>query len=1430
MATYNEIADKVHGVYHQLRITVDGVALPDKPDNVEYLNVVNDSGGLEIGTTYCSQITFTIENPSKELKGEELYIEDGVRDSDGTFKYAPIGYFRVDSTILERGIVTYTCYDRMAYALSGNYETSLTFPTTDKAIIEEICQKCKVKITGSLTAHTVTQKPTGIYKTVLGYMLQMQGKNAFFNTAGVLEIKWYEQSDYTIDDSRIYSDGDASTAEKFTLGYIKNTRTVKKTETKFESQTEYDDDGNEHVKQVPYTEETEEEQTYTAGTGLQGVSFNNPYMTQEVVTELYNKLKGFEYTPSTFKVVGDFRIRVMTIITATTNNGISYNIPVMNVQHSCDGGVIDAISSYGQSESSSELADTSGLSHSMSRWDADLAYLKTVYANTLNAERAKVLYAEISSLNATNATIKMLDAETVKAKDLTAEIARLGYVMAATVEAQYARLDKANIPEAWITTAMIGEGVVGTVQIKDGSITDAKIVGLTASKLTAGKIDAGVIEVVNLNAANITVGTINGVQIASGAIDASKLSEALNDWINSTDVDVEKALKDAGLATSTASTAKATADSAKTEADNAVSAVNASVAKVEVEYYKSTSATATTGGSWSTEQPTWSDGTYIWTRTKTTTKAGTASYSKAACITGNTGAQGTPGAKGDPGSSITIKSKSVTYQSGSSGTSAPTGTWSTTVPSVSAGQYLWTKTVVTYSDGTSTEAYSVARQGNNGTNGSNGKDGVSPTVSSTKTEYQQSSGGTNPPTGTWSSSAPSATAGYYMWTKTTVTYSDGKTAVSYSVSKNGSNGAKGDPGGKGETGATGKGVNSIVPQYYLSTSNSTQTGGSWGNTEPTWASGKYIWTRSYITWSDNTTSTTTPVLANALNSANSTANTANNTANTAKSTADTAKSTADTAKSTADAAKSTASDAVSIANGKNTAYYQTTQPSGGTYKKNDLWFDTDDGYRMYYYNGSAWTATQYGSSAILASAITAEKIAASAVTAGKIAASAVTADKIAANAVTAGKINTNAVTSGTIAAGAVTTDKISSNAITSVKIAADAITSDKIVSNAITSAKIASGAISSDKILAGAVTADKISVNDLYAIGATIGGFKIDTRSIRTGTPDNVYFVHDLNGMTADAVQNLTAGAIESEFTTGAVYIGRDMIALAYNWFKPDGTFNIGKGSVSYDGNTINFGNGNIVSATITGGSINGTSITGVNITGATITGGSINGATVKIKEKILSYSDTDFYMSFERNPWSDPTRNGVFAGVNVDVKTWNDPALMGLAIEVSDDGEISTSLQATNEIFISTGYFSYGSSMNSGYEAGNGIVIRESTGIEVYGETSFDSKVIAPSFVNASSMRYKTNIEDMTDDRALKLLEMRPVSYDYIDQKKGKDQLGLIAEEVSALEQYPVYYDKFNRPDGLDYSRFVPQLIKLCQIQQKQIDMLSKKIAKMAS
>lgn len=149
------------------------------------------------------------------------------------------------------------------------------------------------------------------------------------------------------------------------------------------------------------------------------------------------------------------------------------------------------------------------------------------------------------------------------------------------------------------------------------------------------------------------------------------------------------------------------------------------------------------------------------------------------------------GQTGQNGTSVTVSSTSVTYQVGASGTTKPTGEWSTTVPNVPNGQFLWTKTVVKYSDGKSTEAYSVSYKGTNGTNGSNG---TSVTVKSTSVTYQAGTSGTTPPTGTWSTTVPSVANGQYLWTKTVVNYSDGKSTESYSVSYKGTNGINGTNG------------------------------------------------------------------------------------------------------------------------------------------------------------------------------------------------------------------------------------------------------------------------------------------------------------------------------------------------------------------------------------------------------------------------------------------------------------------------------------------------------------------------------------------------------------------------------------------------------------------------------------------------------------
>lgn len=158
-------------------------------------------------------------------------------------------------------------------------------------------------------------------------------------------------------------------------------------------------------------------------------------------------------------------------------------------------------------------------------------------------------------------------------------------------------------------------------------------------------------------------------------------------------------------------------------------------------------------------------------------------------------------------------------------------------------------------------------------------------------EYALGTSSTVAPTTGWSTQAPTWENGKYMWQRTVTTYADNTIQTSSATCISGAKGDKGDKGNPGENGtngtdgedgANGVGVKELVEQYYLSTSSTSQTGGSWQTTQPTWVSGTYIWTRSKVTWTNDTITYTTPVLASSINKANETAKTANDTASDTK--------------------------------------------------------------------------------------------------------------------------------------------------------------------------------------------------------------------------------------------------------------------------------------------------------------------------------------------------------------------------------------------------------------------------------------------------------------------------------------------------------------------------------------------------------------------
>lgn len=208
--------------------------------------------------------------------------------------------------------------------------------------------------------------------------------------------------------------------------------------------------------------------------------------------------------------------------------------------------------------------------------------------------------------------------------------------------------------------------------------------------------------------------------------------------------------------------------------------------------------------------------------------------------------KGEDGADGKDG--VGVQDVDVLYYLSTSSSTLTGGSWSTTAPAWVNGKYMWSKTRVIYTDGSTTEtdpACITGSKGANGTNGSNGEDGRG--VTSIVEQYYLSTSSSSLVGGSWSTTAPAWVNGKYIWTRSVITYTDSSSTTTDAICVTGA---------KGETGI---GVKSYREQYYLSTSYSTPAGGSWSYNVPSWTDGKFMWTRTVVTYTDNTTWTSDPV-------------------------------------------------------------------------------------------------------------------------------------------------------------------------------------------------------------------------------------------------------------------------------------------------------------------------------------------------------------------------------------------------------------------------------------------------------------------------------------------------------------------------------------------------------------------------------------------
>lgn len=323
------------------------------------------------------------------------------------------------------------------------------------------------------------------------------------------------------------------------------------------------------------------------------------------------------------------------------------------------------------------------------------------------------------------------------------------------------------------------------------------------------------------------------------------------------------------------------------KANNAQNTANDAIKDVDVEYYLSTSAASLSGGSWSTTAPTWVNGKYMWSRTVTVDGAGNKTYSpnqNGVCIAGAKGDKGDKGATGDTGpqgpqggtgaTGKGVSSIVEQYYKSTSATSLAGGSWSNTYPGWENGKYIWTRSVITYTDKNTTTTTPVCVTGTKGNTGAKGDKG------DTGPQGPQGVQGVKGTDGktyyTWIKYADSPTSGMsdnpsgkkyigVAYNKTTATESTTYSDYSWSLIKGdkGDKGDKGETGGTGPTGPTGNGIKSIAYYYARTTSQTAPSAASITATSmPTLdATNKYLWQKEVITYTNNTSQTSVLLLA-----------------------------------------------------------------------------------------------------------------------------------------------------------------------------------------------------------------------------------------------------------------------------------------------------------------------------------------------------------------------------------------------------------------------------------------------------------------------------------------------------------------------------------------------------------------------------------------
>lgn len=454
--------------------------------NADIINItiedVQPSDGFSIGSAVSKSLELTLSTNNTIYSNSIVKVEIGL-NVGSKIEYVLMGYFNIDDIEKTDYSIKLTCFDNMM-KFEKPYFSNLGKTASLKNIVNELSQITGVEFTGSLPSYNLNKLEGFTCREILGFVASLCAGNAYITRDGKFTINTLKTIDYLITDENYI---DLKTEEDiYKIGSV----TCK-------------------VNEKELTKGT-------LSNSSMEVAFENPWVNDSILTDIYNKLKSIEYVGYSMKWQGDLSLDVGDIISLTDHKGVKRNIPILSQKFNYNGGLTSEIGAKGESKNKNEFNSTGNLSNKVNRVVTELLIVNEALINKADIEELKAVNATIENLIAENVTITgkltAIEGEFGTLKANVGVIDKLTVTHTAQINALEA--NKASITQLEAVSAKIGtvEAEVGKIQtLVNGNLSSENIQagGITSDKLTIANGFITNAMIANLDVSKINAGDIS---------------------------------------------------------------------------------------------------------------------------------------------------------------------------------------------------------------------------------------------------------------------------------------------------------------------------------------------------------------------------------------------------------------------------------------------------------------------------------------------------------------------------------------------------------------------------------------------------------------------------------------------------------------------------------------------------------------------------------------------------------------------------------------------------------------------------------------------------------------------------------------------------------------------------------------------------------